>query len=260
MAMEQGWGRRATAGWLPLFAMTLAGCGHKERIATSPVPPQAHSAEPPKTADGPPTATPDLSPSRRLSLAADLLDHGDVERARVELNELLRQEPDNRHAQTLLQSMTADPRQLYGSESYAHQLVGKENLVDVAREYMGDLYQFYGLARFNNIAQPSSVTPGQTIMIPGRLRVAPPAPPRRSRPEATSERPPTSAPPVPVKPAVVDRAGAQRLRRAGLERLSAGSADQAVALLTQAAALDPGNGAIRADLARARRIRSVVGH
>ncbi|WP_438827218.1 hypothetical protein, partial [Sphingomonas bacterium] len=62
------------------------------------------------------------------------------------------------------------------------------------------------------------------------------------------------------RPAVTaaDRGRAQKLRQQGLEQMSAGSIDRAVQLLSQAATLDPGNGAIGGELARARRIQATV--
>ncbi len=247
--------------WLGIGLLAISACGGKDRVETTSPPPVPEATPSPTTSVAPVvSATPDLSPSRRLALAADLLDRGMEAQARVELLQLLADKPDEERASDMLRQIDTDATQLYGTDSFAYQLKGRENLVDVARRYMGSLYRFYGLAKYNGIAVPNQVEPGRTIMIPGRARAPEPPPPSRQTPRPprrTEAAPATPEVSAPVRP-VVDRGRAQRLRRAGLQQLSAGSIDRAVALLGQAAALDPGNGAIRGDLARAQRIQAGV--
>lgn len=89
------------------------------------------------------------------------------------------------------------------------------------------------------------------VRAPGRARSATP---ERRKAVTPAQREKSAPPPGPTP----DRAGAERLRREGLEQLVAGVQDRAVALLDRAAGLDPGNAAIARDLARARRVQATV--
>ncbi len=85
-----------------------------------------------------------------------------------------------------------------------------------------------------------------------RARVAEPA----RHPEPVR---PAHAPNPNIAPAqTLDPASAARLRARGLEELNRGQVAKAVALLSQASRLDPGNAVIRRDLERAERISRVV--
>ena len=86
-----------------------------------------------------------------------------------------------------------------------------------------------------------------------------PAAPRPS-PQAPAAKPaaPRPAAPVAVPKPQANAARAAQLRAQGLEQLNRGAIDRAVALLSQASQLDPGNALIQRDLARAVRIRGAV--
>jgi hypothetical protein len=207
------------------------------------------------------TATPGLAPRERLARAVDLLQQGQEGQARAELARLLADQPDSREARALQDSLDTDPQASFGSDSFAYTVGPHDSLITLAIAYFGDSYKFYGLARYNHIAVPANLKPGDTIRIPGRARA--PINRRPAREEEHSAPTPVATPQPPravATPATprTDPARAQRLRRAGLERMSAGSIDQAVSLLEGATRLDPGNAAIAADLNRARRIQAVV--
>jgi hypothetical protein len=241
------WNTRHAAA--ALLAFSLAGC------ATGP----HHGAAAP--ASGQP-AEPDANRAGRdrIREVIAFLNRGDAASARRELAALLRRQPGNGIARQLLEQIDRDPRELLGSENYSYTLREGETLSTVAQRALGNPMMFYALARYNNIAVPSSAGPGQTILVPGR-RPAPPAPPR-PEPRAAPPRPtpaaPTPAPaPRPVPPAA-NPARAAQLRGQGLAAMNAGAINRAVALLRQALSLDPGNGLIRNDLNRALRIQSTV--
>jgi hypothetical protein len=192
------------------------------------------------------------------------LNRGDATAARRKLTAILRRRSDNGVARELLAQIDTDPRALLGTQSYSYTLRPGETLSTVAGRALGNPMLFYALARYNNIAVPSSVVPGQAIQVPGR-RPAPPPPRAQPRPEPRAPaRSPRATPPQVLAPAPrpaaprANPAQAARLRAQGLAALNAGSVDRAVALLRQAAALDPGNAAIRSDLGRAQRIQSTV--
>jgi hypothetical protein len=238
----------------------LASCAHQPTSA-----PPAPSAVKPVTRQPTSTATvqqilPDRSPQQRYGAAVQLLEQGNTAQARAELVLLLQRRPGDRRAGQLLREIDTDPRSLYGADSFAYIVRPRDTLVSLARRYLGDAVNFYGLARFNNLTLPADLQPGQTVMIPGRVRsperVAPPT--RRAAPTAPQAAPARSE--QAARPAAprVDHGRAQRLRQQGLEQMSAGSIDRAVQLLSQAAVLDPTNGAIAGELARARRIQATI--
>lgn len=235
------------AGRAPIFAavsalLFLAGCAAGPRLGA-----------------GAPTETGEWRGRAGVQDAIALLNRGDPARARRRLMTVLRREPSDGIARDLVAQIDADPRQVLGAESYAYTLRDGETLSTVAQRALGNPMKFYILARYNDIAVPENVRPGQVIRIPGR----PPAPPPERRPARPAPdrtepaRPSPSRPVVPARPAA-NPALAARLRTQGLAALNGGQVARAVSLLSQAAAADPGNGAIRQDLERARRVQRTV--
>jgi hypothetical protein len=228
-----------------LVALVLAGCGTVQR-AVAPV----SGAPPPE--DG------NSRGRERVREVIAALNRGDAPAARRVLVAMLRRQPNDAVARGLLAQIDTDPRQLLGQESYSYTLREGETLSTVAQRALGNPMMFYALARYNNIAVPTSLVPGQTILVPGRRPAPPPPPPRQEpRPVPTRPAPETSAP----APRPAQRGNpvlAARLRGQGLAALNAGLINRAVALLRQALALDPANALIRGDLGRALRIQSTV--
>lgn len=234
-----------------VLAAALAGCSTVQRVA------------------GPPTgAEPQQATDRRgqqlVQQAIADLNRGDPVAARRRLMTALRRRPADAVARQLITQIDTDPMQLLGRENYTYTLRDGETLSMIAGRMLGNPLMFYALARYNNIAVPTSVVPGQTILVPGR-RPAPPAPaPQRSQPRATPAPTQPQARPSAPAPAQrpVQRATnpglAARLRGQGLAAMNAGAINRAVALLRQALALDPDNGLIRNDLGRALRIQGTV--
>lgn len=250
-ARRRGWSAIALIG-------LLAACHHRDRdVAALPAPQPSPSASPTPTG---PQATPGRSPEERYAAAVSLLNQGNTAQARVELTALLAQRPGDRHATTLLRTVDADAHALFGSESFPYAVQAGDTLPGLAHRFLHDAANFYGLGRYNGLTFPVELHPGQTLQIPGRAKpvARPPATPRHPTPQpsATPTRP--VEPSRPAGPSAAERSRAQQLRQEGLEQMSAGSIDRAVQLLSQAATLDPGNGAIGSELARARRIQATV--
>ena len=189
----------------------------------------------------------------RVHAAMELLDRGEEARARGLLENALRQEPGNATAQRLIDEIDGDPRRAIGSRTRAYTVREDDTMTGLAERFLGDPLMFYALARYNNIV-PNQLAAGQTIQVPDRSRPMSSAsvrvPPTASAQEAAPVAPAASA----VSANVAARASQLRLR--GLERLNAGDADGAVALLGQAHAIDAGNTAIQSDLTRAQRIQA----
>jgi len=188
----------------------------------------------------------------RVHAAMELLDRGEQARARGLLESALREEPGNATAQRLIDEIDGDPRRVLGSRTRAYTVRENDTMTGLAERFLGDPLMFYALARYNNMV-PNQLAPDQTIQVPDR-----------ARPVSASTRAPTAASTLeaaPVAPAPSDASvsvatRANQLRLRGLERLNAGDADGAVALLGQAHAIDVGNSAIQTDLNRAQRIQA----
>jgi LysM domain len=233
---------------LALLSVTVAGCGvrlpHVGAPGTTPAP-QSDS---------------NWRGREQIRDAIADLNRGDARSARRRLTAVLRRQPGDGVARQLLAELDGDPRQLLGSESYSYTMRPGETLSTIAERALGNPMLFYALARYNNIAVPASVVPGQVIQVPGH-RPAPPPPPRPAPRPASPRAEPGAAPEAPpVRPA--PRAGnpaqAARLRGQGLAAMNAGAIDRAVSLLRQALALDPESVVIRNDLNRALRVQSTV--
>lgn len=226
-------------------ALLVAACA-----TTQPAPPQvaAVTTPAPVVAVAPPpapkAATPVVAPRDRIRMAVELLDRGQSVEARAELALLLAEHPGNAVGKTLIDQIDKDPKALLGTRNYPYKVRPGETLSVLAERFLGDPLLFYALARYNGIDRPDTNEVGRTLLIPGT--------PRRA--VAT-----TPAAPVPAKAAATaDPARANGLRRTALEAMSSGGIDRAVALLQQAAPLDPGNALIKSDLERALRIQASV--
>jgi len=224
-----------------LLTLTLAACAQTSKTgpATTTAPTSRGPAIP-----AAPLATPGLSARERQNRAAELLGTGQGVLARAELLAVLAEQPGNAVARKLLDQIDRDPRELLGEKNYVYKVRPGDSMSSLADRLMGDSLMFYGLARYNGIADPSQMSVGQTLLIPGVPRKVAPA-----KPAATT----VVAPVAQRNPA---RAG--QLRGQALELMNRGAINKAVGLLRQAQALDPGNPVIQRDLDRAIRIQANV--
>lgn len=216
-------------------------------------------------ASGPrPESAPTAATSaQNIETIAELLNQGDTDTARKLIKSSLKRDPNNATLALLRDSITRDPVELLGPKSFDYVVQPGDTLVALADRYLGNRLMTYQLARYNGIAKPMQLAAGQTLRIPGTapapVRRATPAP-ARSAPAAASSRAQRARPEAatPAAPARIDPAAARQLRTRGLSALNKGGAAKAVQLLRRAAALDPANGAIKTDLARAERIAATV--
>ena len=133
-----------------------------------------------------------------------------------------------------------------------------ERPADVARRALGDVCEFYILARYNQIKVPKQLSSGQVIRIPGRVALAPEAAPPveaiRAKPAAPSPKPEPVAEPVKPKPVPAEaddgakRAAIDRHHRNGQAAYRRQDLTTAIREWDTVLALDPSN-----DLARARK-------
>lgn len=188
-----------------------------------------------------------------LKHALDLLEKGDEINARIELQAVLRDDPNNNLAKKLIGEITQDPKSSLGVKSFSYVIQPGETLSSLAEKFLGDKFLFYSLAKYNDILVPSRSEAGQTIQIPGVAKTVEPrraAPPQPHRDSAQATRDPA--------PASRDPAEARKLRARALVLMSTGNAGEAAALLKQALTLDPGNALISTDLEKAQRIQGTA--
>ena len=111
-------------------------------------------------------AEPGLSPSKRFVLAVGYLEKGMAMEARVELQAYLEEKPKSQRAKDLIQQIDTPVEDYFPQSFFEVTLKRGETLSTLARDYLGDLYQFYALAKFNDIADSSKLQQGQLIRIP----------------------------------------------------------------------------------------------
>lgn len=189
----------------------LAGCANMQDKAASDAaaaaaakpPAEPEPAEPdpvePKPPAQPALSCPTLGAQaarsevmKILRQSYDWLDAGDDEKPRHELACAQQYDPENKHVACLLRGLTADPETALGAESTPYVVRPGDSLGTIAKRFMGDVCEFWILARYNQIKVPKHLSAGQTLRIPGKVATPPPPPP-----------PPPLHPPSPVVRPVV---------------------------------------------------------
>lgn len=247
---------------LALVLATLNGCAAWRKVrhmgAKVETTPAATAAARPDV----PATVPVDGPVRPLSqIINEQLQHGHYDAARGELQAYLRVHPDSALARSMLQQVQADPRRWLGPAGAPHRVQPGESYGALAQRYLGDARLFVILARYNGAADPSRLQAGQTVQVPAR------------RPAAAPDEADSAATPPPSPSAAAADLGdsatpAQRslaLQREALDLLEAGRAQDALAPLDRALALDPGlhvgagqAGDLRARLVSACHERAIV--
>ena len=192
-------GRGRSRLLIPLICLAL--CSACESVKTVEPPIEEPPQESPVV-----TPLPDIPDSQRFAEALKLLEYGEEEQARVELETYLSRFPNRTKAKRLLDQITTDPSDYYPYESFTVKLKAGEALATLASRYLGDSRQFYALAKFNGIARPRRVYVDQTIRIPltpyaQRVRAAASKP---TEPEPPAEAPPAPTPEPPAPPPAAD--------------------------------------------------------
>lgn len=206
-------------------AIPLAlGCSSVEHTETA----QADSAQV--------GATPGLSGQQRVQQAITLLGDGNAAQARAELQAYLSQRPGNRMATDLLQQIDLSPEEYFPAEYAQVQLAPGQTLSTLAQDYLGSLYQFYALARYNDIAVPRDIRVGQVIQIPLTLHARRHIAELEAAAEAVVKASPAAANKLPQRP----RDTGFILSEALVSLLDSGQYDAAIALVGKAdRPLDP---------------------
>ena len=141
-----------------------------------------------------------LGARERFQLAVNQLQQGDSARAAVELKAYLVEVPNSTPAKNLLAQIETPLETLYPADNFTVQLGRDETLSSLAGVYLGDVLGFYGLARYNNIENPSRVVVGQSVRIPKTPQTLAAQAMRASMQQQASVTPAPVAPPTAAPP------------------------------------------------------------
>ncbi len=150
---------------LAVLAVLLPGCAQLQGLFD----PEAEvDEEAVPNEEAPPEPAKGEAEEKRLEVAeiVQLLQRGEMDRARRELDRVLADEPDNRTARNLREQLSDDPRSTLGEDAFQHTVEPGETLARLAREHLGDANRFVILARYNNIERPDRLLAGQQLRIP----------------------------------------------------------------------------------------------
>lgn len=233
--------RPGRVGSTLLLALLVAACSTGERPARSAAPIHATTTD-------------------EIEAIATLLDAGDQRRAKKRITAALKGDPGNARLMLLRDSIVRDPQELLGPTSFSYTVKSGDTIGGLAQQFLGNRLKSHQLARYNGILGAATLTPGQSLRIPGDAPRAVPV--KRAEPQAPAARPraPQRAAAVAPRATAVpaNPAAARQARSAGLAALNEGNPGRAVNLLSRAAALDPANPAISRDLQRAQRVNAAV--
>lgn len=154
----------------------------------------------PPTSPPPSTEQDPKGRAQKLALhAMQMLQTGADGTTQAELQEAVQLDPDNKLAQSLLRQTMVDPVATLGSRHFLYTVQPSDTLSKIAQRFLGDLYQFYILARYNNIQNPSQLEVGTVIKVPGNAPVPVPTTVPPALPAPPESPPPVSKPKADAK-------------------------------------------------------------
>jgi|GEM_PF-2138715 len=145
-------------------ALTLSACG-----ATSPSTSQSPTNENvgQTAAAGPVVqAEEGLSARQRLAKAIKNLENGNQAVALAELEAYILSVPNSNRASNLMRQIKTPSSEYFPSSSFSVTLRSGQSLSTLAKKYLGSAWEFYALAKYNDIDNPSRVNIGSEIKIP----------------------------------------------------------------------------------------------
>lgn len=107
-----------------------------------------------------------LSDQQRFREVLKYLEDGHPVPARAELIAYLEAHPNRDVALDLLSQIDLPSLDYFPEEYKEVQLASGQSLSTLSRQYLGSLYRFHALAKYNGIVEPRSIKVGQTIRIP----------------------------------------------------------------------------------------------
>jgi tetratricopeptide (TPR) repeat protein len=219
--------------------LILVGCAAPPEAPAPAAPPTPAAAE--ARPQGP--AVPEVPPAQakpqaqKLAIeAVDQLQNGDEAGARATLDRALALDPSNELARKLLDQVKADAQKELGPVFFRYTVQRDDSLSKLAQQYLGDRFRFYILAKYNEMPNPSRLSAGQVIKIPGK---APATPPPTARPPTKPGEPAEATAKPEAEPVVRDDVAA--LLQKGSEQQKSGNLEAAYGSFREAAQREPGN-------------------
>ena len=149
---------RTRIGVFALTAILLQACAMSDGKSSS----DAAEADTPSAY----VAEEGLSEKERFRKVLYLLEQGEPVPARAELMIYLQQQPDSEIGNDLLEQIDLPAASYFPLEYREIELQSGVSLSNVSKYFLGSVYKFHALAKYNGIAEPGSLTVGQIIRIP----------------------------------------------------------------------------------------------
>lgn len=233
------WGRASQAlGAALVCAVVLAGCSSNDvKPDATPTPEASKPAPGPSYPDLPPKEA--KAQAQKSSVEAlELLQNGEEAKARDLLEEAIYYDASNELARKMLDQITADAQTELGSVYFKYAVQSDDSLSKIAQRFLNDKFKFWILAKYNDISNPSRLSSGQVIKVPGKNAPPPPPPVKgTTKPEATAKTP--DAPPPPPPPPVDNRKDADKFYMLALGQQRSGSLEAAYGSAGEALRRDP---------------------
>ncbi len=232
---------------LILVALLLPACS----LAPQPTGSAEVAAEQPATVETMP-ASAETSQTEQpagptpIQRAITLLDAGNEPEAKALLEAVLKENPSNKTALTMMRQIETDPVALLGEAHHTYTVKAGDTLSALAAQHLGDPLLFHALSKYNGLSSAQSLDVGVVLKIPGAS----------DAPELAGAKTTGAATLAALSPADAEKS--RDLRRRGLQALNAGQSDLAVQLLAAAYAIDGDNKNLESDLKRARSIQQAV--
>lgn len=148
---------RLRIGSVIIAALVLSACagiGGKPEPATEPVVEASYIPEP------------GLSDKARFREALLLLERGEPKHARAELALYLEAQPASQVARDLLRQIDLPPHEYFPADYREVTLPSGVSLSSLSKRYLGSVFKFHALAKYNGIRRPGDLTAGHDIKIP----------------------------------------------------------------------------------------------
>lgn len=107
-----------------------------------------------------------IDSKQRFRLVLELLESGDSAAARAELQLYLQEKPSSSRAQDLLKQIDTPSTEYFTQDYRELTLSSGQSLSSVAKTFLGSVYKFHALAKYNGILEPGKIGTGQTIRVP----------------------------------------------------------------------------------------------
>ena len=145
-----------------LLIAGLSGCALMPAPKPAPVPIE------PEPAPVPVAVVPQGTTKELFKAGVDALQHGDGQKARPLLQQVLVLESSHKNASSLLHQIDANPVEMLGKENFPYKVQSGDTLSLIAKRFLGDHFKFYILARYNDIVLSDNLEAGRVIKIPGK--------------------------------------------------------------------------------------------